>query len=444
MDLLARMLHGKDPDTGETLDDENIRYQIITFLIAGHETTSGLLSFAIYFLLKNPAVLHKAYREADEVLSSAPPTYKQVLDLKYIRMILNESLRLWPTAPGFDVYAKEDTVIGGKYPLKKGDSVSILLPQLHRDQAAWGEDAGEFRPERFEDPEKVPSHAFKPFGNGQRACIGMQFALHEATLVLGMILQHFELIDYTNYQLDVQQTLTIKPGDFKIRVKPREKVASARIQDAGSKLATAGTAHKEQAAANPIAGAEQNSLLVLYGSNLGTAEGIARELSDTARAYGFHSEAGPLDAWAGRLPRHGAVLIVTASYNGRPPSNARGFVQWLEQAAPGELEGVRYAVFGCGDRNWRASYQEVPRFIDEQLALKGASRLTVHGEADAGGDFEQELDAWREHLWPVVMDAFSLKMEVAATKERSTLSIAFTSGLTAIPQALAYDAVYAG
>lgn len=118
-DLLSLMLHAKDPETGERLSDENIRYQIITFLIAGHETTSGLLSFAIYFLLKNPEKLKKAVQEADDVLQGGLPTFKQVQKLNYTRMVLNESLRLWPTAPTFSLYAKEDTVIGGNIRLKR-------------------------------------------------------------------------------------------------------------------------------------------------------------------------------------------------------------------------------------------------------------------------------------------------------------------------------------
>lgn len=137
-DLLAHMLNGKDPDTGEGLDDENIRYQIITFLIAGHETTSGLLSFALYYLMKNPNVLAKAYEEVDRVLTDPVPSYKQVRELKYIRMILNEALRLWPTAPAFSLYAEEDTILAGKYPLKKEETIVVLIPKLHRDTSAWG------------------------------------------------------------------------------------------------------------------------------------------------------------------------------------------------------------------------------------------------------------------------------------------------------------------
>ncbi|SCW77275.1 cytochrome P450 / NADPH-cytochrome P450 reductase [Paenibacillus tianmuensis] len=443
IDLLARMLNGKDPETGETLDDENIRYQIITFLIAGHETTSGLLSFTLYFLLKHPDVLQKAYLEADRVLTGPSPSYTQVLQLHYIRMILNESLRLWPTAPGFELYAKEDTVIGGKYRIRKGEGIGVLLPQLHRDKAAWGADAEEFRPERFEDPGKIPNHAYKPFGNGQRACIGMQFALHEATLVLGMLLRHFELVDHTNYQLDVKQTLTLKPGDFHIRVRLRHKTASPVVQEPEAGHSKAVEADQGQAQANrPLAGAEKTSLLVLYGSNLGTAEGIARELSDAARAQGFRSEAAPLNDWAGGLPKDGAVLIVTASYNGKPPGNAREFVKWLEGVQPGELQGVRYAVFGCGDRSWSNTYQDVPRWIDEQLARKGAARLSVRGEADAGGDFEKQLDEWRVRLWSDLFHAFGLERDDAVNNQ-SSLHVRVVSDLDRIPLARVYDAVYA-
>lgn len=102
-------------------------------------------------------------------------------------MVLNETLRLWPTAPSFSVYAKEDTMLDGKYNVKKDDVFSLLIPELHRDQSVWGDDVESFIPERFEDLDSIPYHAYKPFGNGQRACIGQQFALHEATLVLGMV-----------------------------------------------------------------------------------------------------------------------------------------------------------------------------------------------------------------------------------------------------------------
>ncbi|MGR6341490.1 bifunctional cytochrome P450/NADPH--P450 reductase [Priestia megaterium] len=444
-DLLSRMLNVKDPETGEKLDDENIRFQIITFLIAGHETTSGLLSFAIYFLLKNPDKLRKAYEEVDRVLTGPTPTYQQVLQLKYIRMILNESLRLWPTAPAFSLYAKEDTVIGGKYPIKKEeDRITVLIPQLHRDKDAWGDNAEEFHPERFEDPNKVPHHAYKPFGNGQRACIGMQFALHEATLVLGMLLQHFELIDYQNYQLDVKQTLTLKPGDFKIRIRSRNQAAIR--PSVLTPVAETPENHKlEQQVQNAasLQGLNNRPLLVLYGSDTGTAEGVARELADTASLHGVRTEVSPLNDRIGNLPKEGAVLIVTSSYNGKPPSNAGQFVQWLEELQPGELQGVHYAVFGCGDHNWASTYQNVPRYIDEQMAQKGATMFSTRGEGDVSGDFEEQLHQWKQSMWSDAMNVFGLQLNENVERERSTLDIQFVSGLGGSPLARSYEAVHA-
>ncbi|GAB6438644.1 MULTISPECIES: bifunctional cytochrome P450/NADPH--P450 reductase [Bacillus] len=444
-DLLSRMLHVQDPETGEKLDDENIRFQIITFLIAGHETTSGLLSFAIYFLLKNPDKLKKAYEEVDRVLTDPTPTYQQVMKLKYIRMILNESLRLWPTAPAFSLYAKEDTVIGGKYPIKKGeDRISVLIPQLHRDKDAWGDNVEEFQPERFEELDKVPHHAYKPFGNGQRACIGMQFALHEATLVMGMLLQHFEFIDYEDYQLDVKQTLTLKPDDFKIRILPRNQTISHTTVLAPTDEKLKNREIKQQVQKTPsIIGADNLSLLVLYGSDTGVAEGIARELADTASLEGVQTEVAALNDRIGSLPKEGAVLIVTSSYNGKPPSNAGQFVQWLEELKPDELKGVQYAVFGCGDHNWASTYQRIPRYIDEQMAQKGATRFSTRGEADASGDFEEQLEQWKQSMWSDAMKAFGLELNKNMEKERSTLSLQFVSRLGGSPLARTYEAVYA-
>ncbi|MEK3723220.1 bifunctional cytochrome P450/NADPH--P450 reductase [Paenibacillus sp. FSL H8-0034] len=444
-DLLAHMLEGVDPETGEGLDDENIRFQIITFLIAGHETTSGLLSFAIYYLLKNPDKLQKAYEEVDRVLTGPVPTYGQVRELKYVRMVLSEALRLWPTAPAFSLYAKEDTLLADTYPLAKGEAVTVLIPQLHRDKQAWGEDVEAFRPERFEDPSKIPHDAYKPFGNGQRACIGQQFALQEATLVLGMVLQHFELIDHTNYQLDVKETLTLKPDGLTIRVRPRANAATGTVVLTSPAAApNTATQSRESEKNEAAAGVPTHNtpLLILYGSNLGTAEGIARELADAAKLQGFRCDVATLNDRVGKLPKEGAVFIVTASYNGKPPSSAREFVHWLEGVEAGELSGVKYAVFGCGDRNWASTYQHIPRLIDEQLAAKGAIRLAERGEGDANGDFEKQLDDWRAQLWPDVMDKLGLKLNIKADSERSTLTVQFVSGFVGTPLAESYEAVH--
>ncbi|RLQ94220.1 bifunctional cytochrome P450/NADPH--P450 reductase [Falsibacillus albus] len=403
-DLLTHMLNGVDPETGEALDDENIRYQIITFLIAGHETTSGLLSFALYYLVKNPEKLKKAAEEAEAVLIDPVPGYKQVKQLKYIGMVLNEALRLWPTAPAFSLYAKDDVVLGGDYPLNRGDQLMVLIPQLHRDRTVWGDDVEDFKPERFENLSNIPQHAFKPFGNGQRACIGQQFALHEAKLILGMMLKHFDFIDHLNYQLDVKETLTLKPDGFtlKVRSKHRSIGPDESVND-----------HEKLKLIKPKkAQTHGTPLLFLYGSNMGTAEGTARDLADIGMNLGFETNVAQLDAYMGNLPSKGAVVIVTSSYNGTPPDNAKQFVKWLEEAKGKEVEGIKYAVFGCGDSNWATTYQRIPQFIDSKLSSNGAYRICERGEADASDDFEATYEAWRDDLWESLAMEFNLQLEV--------------------------------
>lgn len=432
-DLLSRMLKSADPVTGEKLSDENIRYQIITFLIAGHETTSGLLSFALYFLMKHPDKLEKAYAEVDQVLTDSIPSYPQVRNLKYIRMILNESLRLWPTAPLFSLFAKEDTLLAGKYPLKKRDVVNVLLPKLHRDRNAWGNDVEEFRPERFEDPSQIPHDAFKPFGNGHRACIGQQFAMHEATLLIGMILKHFHLIDHTNYQLKVKETLTLKPDGLTMQVRPRETFNNVTLA-MNETSSTLETTEKQTTHGSPsIIGAHNTPLLVLYGSNMGTAEGIARDLAVTARFKGFRSEVAPLDEFAGELPKEGAIFIITSSYNGNPPKNARKFVKWLKESDANSLNGVKFAVFGCGDTNWASTYQEIPTYINEKLCERGATRLFHKGQGDASSEFEKQYEEWHAQVWPKVFDAFGLESINQSSPVNNTLTVHFVNGLSDSP-----------
>jgi cytochrome P450/NADPH-cytochrome P450 reductase len=417
-DLLGCMLAGVDKKTGTSLDDINIRYQVITFLIAGHETTSGLLSFAIYALLNNPEVLAKAYEEVDRVLGTDPtikPTYRQVNQLGYLTQILKETLRLWPTAPVFGLYPYEDTVIGGQYKLKHQHTITVLLPALHRDKSVWGEDADKFNPENFspENEAKRPINAWKPFGNGKRACIGRQFALQEATLVLGMLLHRFKLVDHSRYQLKIKESLTLKPDGFKIKV-VRRQTSDRHVSETSEQVTMTVATNTETIVRQQHA----TPLLVLFGSNMGTAEEIARRMAGDAEENGFNVKVAPLDDYVGRLPREGLLAIVTSSYNGLPPDNAVEFVEWLRSAelASDALRGVTYAVFGCGNRDWAATFQAVPRLIDEQLAAHGAQRLYPLGEGDARDDFDGQFLKWYQPLRTRVAE--TLGIHVAANAKQ--------------------------
>ncbi len=450
-DLLGHMLAGVDKQSGEGLDDLNIRYQIITFLIAGHETTSGLLSFAIYFLLQHPEVLAKAYEEVDRVLGPDPrvaPTFAQVNQLRYVGQILKESLRLWPTAPLFALKPYEETVIGGKYLVDNSHEWSVLIPMLHRDRSVWGDDAEKFNPEHFsrEAEASRPANAYKPFGNGQRACIGRQFATQEATLVLGMILQRFKLLDHTNYQLKIKETLTLKPENFKIRVRRRTQsdytgVAPAPVLTRLAEIVSS----SDPAPMRASVPRHHTPLLVLYGSNLGSAEDLAHRIAQDGTARGFSSTVAPLDEYVDRLPREGAAVLVSASYNGTPPDNAAAFCTWLQdpQLAEDACKGVNYAVFGCGNRDWAATYQAIPKLLDRELEQHGARRVYPRGEGDASDDFDGQFLNWYQSFWSQLAGALALDLgESGQTSQAPLLELEVLSETSARnPFVAAYGAV---
>src|SRR6201747_1986315 len=415
-DMLGAMMTGVDRATGEQLDDVNIRYQINTFLIAGHETTSGLLSCTLYALLKHPHVLKKAYEEVDRVLGpdvDARPTYQQVTQLTYITQILKEALRLWPPAPAYGISPLKDETIGGKYKLKKNTFITVLVLALHRDASVWGPNPDAFDPENFSRAaeEARPVNAWKPFGNGQRACIGRGFAMHEAALALGMILQRFKLIDIHRYQMHLKETLTIKPDGFKIKVRPRND--KERGAFAGGSAATAALVAAPAPRARTRPG-HNTPLLVLYGSNLGTAEELATRVADLAEVNGFATTLAPLDDYAGKLPEQGGVLIFCASYNGAPPDNATQFVKWLDGDLPKDaFAKVRYAVFGCGNSDWTATYQSIPRIIDEQLTAHGGRSVYARGEGDARSDLDGQFESWFAKAAPVAVKEFGVDTSLA-------------------------------
>ncbi|MFI1767036.1 cytochrome P450 [Streptomyces sp. NPDC020800] len=239
-DLLDRMLETAHPGTGERLSAENVRKQVITFLVAGHETTSGALSFALHYLARHPEVAARARAEVDRVWGdTAEPGYDQVAKLRYVRRVLDESLRLWPTAPAFAREARQDTVLAGEHPMRRGAWALVLTAMLHRDPEVWGEDAERFDPDRF-DAKAVrarPPHTFKPFGTGARACIGRQFALHEATLVLGLLLRRYELRPDPDYRLRVTERLTVIPDGLRLHLErrpaPARPAAPVTVPDDG-------------------------------------------------------------------------------------------------------------------------------------------------------------------------------------------------------------------
>lgn len=354
-DLLGLMLHSADQDTGRRLALDSIRNQIITFLVAGHETTSGALSFALYYLLKHPSALTAAQQEVDALWGRGPisaPGYSNIGKLKYVTQILHEALRLWPTAPGFAREARCDTTLCG-YPIQAGQAVFVDLPVLHRDPV-FGDNPALFDPDRF-SPGAVKQRAlqaFKPFGTGQRACIGRQFAMHEATMLLGLLVHRYRLVDYNDYQLAIKQNLTIKPDGFSLKVirrAPTDRKTRHEQQHTG-------TFSTNYSKANNAPLPTAAPLQILFGSNLGTSRDIAHQIADFASQWGATRTVRTLDAAVGQLRPGSPVIVVTATYNGQPTDDATKFMSWLNDPAT-HLNGIPYTVLGIGDSTWAETYQ---------------------------------------------------------------------------------------
>lgn len=323
---------------------------------AGHETTSGLLSFVFFNLLKNPHTYLAAQKEVDEVLGRGPVTVNQLQRLKYINAVLRETSRLYPTAPIIQKKRNPTlphepfTLANGKYLLQPEDQFMILLGKSQRDFDVYGESALEFRPERMldEEFEKLPPGAWRPFGNGVRACIGRGFAWQEALLVVALILQSFDVqMEDPSYQLHIKQTLTVKPKDFYIKARLRDDITPTKLDQIMHSDAQLTASSKTLT--TPISAFDTRTPMhIIYGSNTGTCQALAQRLANEAGRYGFQTSIQAMDTVSGRPPTTGPLVIITASYEGQPPDNAARFIEWLTRCGSDEVTDVTYAVFGCG------------------------------------------------------------------------------------------------
>ncbi|PVH93311.1 cytochrome P450 [Periconia macrospinosa] len=410
-DILNTLIHQADPKTGEKLKDGSIVDNMITFLVAGHETTSGLLSFVFYYMLKHPEALANAQKEVDEIIGVEKVTVMHLPQLKYINAILRETLRLMPTAPVFTVGARKDYIIGGKYRVKKGEPLNALLPAVHCDPSVYGDDAAEWKPERMLDEnfKNLPPNAWKPFGNGKRSCIGRAFAWQESLLVIAILLQKFNFtMDDPSYEVRIKEALTIKPDGFKMHAALRNSTPPSKLVPktaySSSKADKSGDArsHPNMSIAGP---GNNRSVSIFYGSNSGTCEALSNLLAGDFAKIGFTVQPIRTLDWAPHyFTTNELIVIVTATYDGRPTDDATEFVDWLESLQGEPLKGVSYTVFGCGNHDWATTLYKIPKFIDSTLEKHGAKRLAPLGTANVAlRDPLSELEKWEEeNLWPAL------------------------------------------
>jgi cytochrome P450 len=209
-DLLSMLLHAQDED-GSRMTDRQLRDEVITLFLAGHETTALTLSWTWWLLAQHPQTEAKVHAELNSALGGRAPTLEDLPKLRYLDHVITESMRLYPPAWGMARLAIEDAEIAG-YTIRKGCGVSLSQWVVHRDPR-WYESPEEFRPERWEGDllKRLPRFAYFPFGGGPRQCIGNSFALMEAALILATIAQKFQLRLVSGHTVAPLASITLRP-----------------------------------------------------------------------------------------------------------------------------------------------------------------------------------------------------------------------------------------
>ncbi len=215
-DLLQMLLEARTED-GEAMSARQLRDEIITIIIAGHETVASALTWTFYLLAEHPAKEKLLRAELDRVLEGRAVTPSDLTNLPYTRAVFDEALRLYPPAWVITRKALNDDEIAG-YRVPKG-SLLVMCPYIaHRQEIVW-EAPLEFRPERFLAEAKTPRFAYIPFGGGPRLCIGNNFALMEGVAILANVLQNFSLESLPGSEVEEDALVTIRPkGGLELRL----------------------------------------------------------------------------------------------------------------------------------------------------------------------------------------------------------------------------------
>lgn len=211
-DVISTLLDVTD-DEGNTLSTEQIRDEVVTLLLAGHETTALSLTFTAYALARHPEVERRLVAELDEVLGGETPTMADLSELTYTEQVVKESMRLYPPVPGIVREPVKPDIVGG-YEIPAGATIRMHQWVVHRD-SRWYDDPLAFEPTRWTDEfeKSLPKLAYFPFAAGPRRCIGDRFAMLEARLLLATIYQQYHLELTPDTELNLSATVTARPKD---------------------------------------------------------------------------------------------------------------------------------------------------------------------------------------------------------------------------------------
>ena len=211
-DLLSMLMDARDEETGESMDNKQLRDELMTIFIAGNETSSNALTWTLYLLSQNPEAQEKMIKEIDEKLDAGVELgFNTVNDFHYVKQVIEESMRMFPAVWSVGRRAIEDDEIGG-YRIPKQTNVLIPLIYLHRSEKFWDEPA-KFKPERFapEIRNSIDRFVYFPFGGGPRVCIGNNFAMLEMQLILITLYRRFRFNLEPGFKVEPEPMVTLRP-----------------------------------------------------------------------------------------------------------------------------------------------------------------------------------------------------------------------------------------
>ncbi len=212
-DLLSLLIAARDEGATEGMDDRQLRDELVTLFVAGNDTTANALTWLCHVLEQHPEVERKLCAEVDEVLGGRAPTDEDLPRLTYTRLVIMETMRLYPPVWMFPRFARDEIVVGN-YRIKSGSAIILSPFVTHRDARFW-ERPDEFDPERFTRERSAgrPRYAYYPFGGGPRQCIGNAFAMMEGQLIAAMLVQRYRARLVPGRKVELASVSTLKPKD---------------------------------------------------------------------------------------------------------------------------------------------------------------------------------------------------------------------------------------
>ncbi|HEY6296745.1 MAG TPA: cytochrome P450, partial [Streptosporangiaceae bacterium] len=427
-DLLSRLVSTPDPETGQLLDAETIRDQVLMHLSNGFNGPSITGAWLAYLLATHPDVEAKLIAEVDAITGGDPGydlQYDDLFNLTYTTQVIKETMRIYPPQPVTIRRSLKDGMLG-RYRVRKDDIILVGTLAAQRDPRYWGPDPDRFDPEQFAIEKVVdrPRHAFIPFSIGKRQCMAQEVTFMMLRVVLFEICRNFQLRLAPGAAVIKNTVVTTKPAEVPIIAIPR------RLPRDGRRAAPVPRAQERPRAVAAAPGRDWGDptqipetsayrhLVIAYGSNFGTNKMLAERFGERADFQGYTSDVITLNELAAAPPRSQPWLLVvmTSTYTSNAPSNSDEFKNNLERTPPGTPTWVncRYLVWGLGNSQWNA-FLAFPRYVYAKLAELGATPLGEFAYGDVGTPvWERRHDEWNAAVWPVLLELSGARRTQAA------------------------------